>query len=346
MPTEKNENIAETAAAETPAFLESDEDCAIFLTAKELHSGILSQTAPVPAEEIIPTRGASTKRYLALAKKLLPALPVCALSAGLCWALTLATGFDADIGHIQRGCVWFYLMLIPLLAGAALTGTLAYAARRTRQYRLPKTGVGETFTALFAATLLGFHALKEIYTLTTTPPEANLLGPDLTMPAAAALFLCVAYLLLVGLGRRSVLLAWMAMGSIVSCTLILFRDYFDFTLPLNSPVRYMTALTVMGLLLFFLSEARMHTDLWYSSAPFSVAAYGITLVLTGGAGLAQAVLALLGNPQFSLVREVAFAAIAALAFFRLRQLSSLLGDHMPPPPTEEEIRKWMKKTAK
>ncbi len=340
MPTEKNENMT------PPAFLEAEEDCAVFLSAKDLRSGMLSRTPPVPAEELTRTRGASTRRYQKLAKTLLPALPVCALLAGLCWALTLATGFDADIGHIRRGCPWFWLMLLPLLAGAAITGVLAWTARRTRQYRLPRTGVPETFTALFAAALLGFHGLKEIYTLITTPPEANVMGPDLTMPAAVALFLCTAFLLMTGLGRKSVLLPWLAMGSVLSCTLILFRDYFDFTLPLNSPIRYMTALTVMGLLLFFLAEARMYTDLWYCSAPFSVAAYGITIVLTGGASLAFAVLALLGDTSFSLVREIAFAAIAALAFFRLRQLGSLLGDHMPPPPTEEEIRKYGKKTAR
>ncbi len=344
MPTEKNENIPDTE--ETPDFIESDKDCAVFLSVKDMRSGTLSTTPPVPAEEITPTRGASTKRYQSAAKTLTPALPVCALLAGLCWAMALATGFDADIGHIQKSCPWLYLLLIPLLAGAVITGALAFPAKRTRQYRLPKTGVGEAFTALFAAALLGFHALKEIYALTTTPPEANTLGPDLTMPAAVALFFCTAYLLMAGIGRKSAFKPWLAMGSVVSCTLVLFRDYFDFTLPLNSPIRYMTALTIMGLLLFFLAEARMYTDLWYCSAPFSVAAYGITIVLTGGAGMAHAILAILGNPMFSLIRETALAAIAALAFFRLRQLGTLVGDHMPPPPTEEDMRKYLKKNPK
>ncbi len=348
MPTEKSENITENAAAPAETlFPEAEEDCAVFITAKDIRAGILSQTPPVPAEELTPTRGASTRRYVSLVQKTLPALPLCALLTGVLWALTVLLGFDHDIGHIQPGCAWFYLLLIPLLAGVALTGLLFLPARRVRQYRLPHTGVGETFTALFAAALFGFYCLREIYTLSTTPPPAasQSVLPNLGLPTAVVMIFCTLYLLLTGLGKRGLALSWCAMGSAAGCMLALFRDYFDFTLPLNSPLRHMNALILMALMLFFVTEARMHTDLWYTTVPYSTAVYAMTILITGGLGLGQAILAATGNIHFSLIREMAYVAMGGLAFCRLKSLTALVADHLPPPPSTEDIRKAARKNG-
>ena len=57
-------------------------------------------------------------------------------------------------------------------------------------------------------------------------------------------------------------------------------------------------------------------------------------------------LAFTGHRQFQLLEEAAFIALAALAFIRLKGLPALIGDHMPPPPTEDEIKKMAKKAGK
>ncbi len=348
MSTEKSENVTETTSA-APEFMESYRDCAVFLTAKDVRAGVLSATPPVSADQISPTRGASTRRYTSLAHRIVPILPILALVSGICWALTLLFGFDWDIGHVQVGCIWFYAMLLPLVLGFVLTGVLAVVGRRVRQYRLPTVGTPETFAALFAAALLGFDCLREIYIHATTPPvltastAAAVVLPNLALPAALLMLCCVVYLLLTGLGKGRIALAWCAMGAAAGCMLVLFRDYFDFTLPLNSPLRYMSALSIMALLLFFIAEARMHTDLWYATVPFSVCAYSLTLLLTGSISLGQSILACTGSSAFSLLHNFALIATAVFSFFRLLSLTFLLGDHMPPPPSADEIRKSQRK---
>lgn len=342
--TENNENleeIPETAAA--PAFTESNEDCAVFLKRDQL-----SDTPPVPAQSITPTRGKSTKQFSARLRLLLPAPAGLAILSGTFWALTCLTTFDWNIGHIGVGSVWFVLTLLCLAAGAVCGVLLAIPARRTRQFRLPAAGLPETFCGLFTAVLLGISGLRALYDQFTTPPAAASMINTGTLGklAAVGILFCALYFLCAGLGKRGVLMTVLSMLSCVGVMLVLFRNYFDFTLPLNSPLRNAATLAWAALLLFFIAEARSHVDLWYTDVPFTVIAYHAVILLCGGFGLGQAIQAMLGSTQFNLISETAFLAAAVLALFRLKNLPSLLGDHIPPPPTEEEVKKAARKRRK
>ena len=70
------------------------------------------------------------------------------------------------------------------------------------------------------------------------------------------------------------------------------------------------------------------------------------LLLCGCTGIGQAVLAFAGFASFSLLEEAAFISLAVLAFFRLKKLTALIGDHLPPPPTEDDVKKMEKKLKK
>jgi hypothetical protein len=80
-------------------------------------------------------------------------------------------------------------------------------------------------------------------------------------------------------------------------------------------------------------------DLWYTGTAYTVFTYCFVILICGTVGLGQAIAAFAGCGSFNLIGETAFLAAAALAFFRLKSLPSLLGDHLPPPPTEEEVKK-------
>jgi len=348
--TEKRENEIPASAAPapeqakaSPAFPESDKDHAVFLKRNQL-----SATPAVPADKLTPTRGRSTKQFTALFGILLPAISVLAVLAGICWALTCLLSFDWELGHPAAGSVWYILTIVLLALGLVCTGLLALRGRRTRQYRYPVSGMGETFCAFLAAALFGIGCLRQVYDLFFTAPESvSALSSDtLNRLAVLSLLFCVLYFLFVGLNKTGGIMSLLSMASCLAVMLTLFRDYFDFTLPLNSPLRNLSTLVYAALLLFFLAEARMHTDLWYTGVPFSVLAYASVILLAGSVGLGQAVSALTGNTAFSLIEQAAFLAAAGLSYCRLKQLPSLIADYLPPPPTEDEIKKAEKRLAK
>lgn len=338
-----SENTQTCTQPTEPDIIENENDCALFLK-----KGQLSETPPVPAEKLPMTRGASTRRFTGLFRKGLWAPVGLAVLAGIFWSLTCLTTFDWDIGHIASGSLWFTLAALCWGIGFAGTAALMIPAWRVRQYRFPDTGLGETFSGFLAAALFGVHALRQLMTAFTTAPSsaAMINTAALSKLAAGCLFLTALYFLCTGLGRRGVLLTVLSMGGCVSVMLVLFRDYFQFDLPLNSPVRNLSMLAYAALLLFFLAETRVNVDLWYTGVPFTVLANVSVILLTGAYGLAEVILSVTGNMQFSMVEGVAFLAAAALAFFRLQKLPSLLGDHLPPPPTEDEVKKAARKKQK
>lgn len=340
MDSENTEMIEQT---NTPPAEERDCDCAVFLK-----KGQLSETPAVPAEELPLIRGKSTGRFAALLRKLLFAVPVLALLAGGGWTLTCLQDFDWALGHIETGSLWFPLALVLWGLGFAATAALMLVGRRVRQYRFPTAGMGEVFCSFLAAALFGVLGLRQILTaFTTAPSSAAVIDTGaLSKLAAGFLFLTALYFLCTGIGRRGILPTALAMGGCVSIMLVLFRDYFRFDLPLNSPVRNLSMLAYAALLLFFIAETRVHVDLWYTGVPFTVFADLSVILLTGGYGLAELILSFTGNGQFSIIEGAAFFGAAGLAFFRLKQLPALIGDHLPPPPTEDEIRKAEKKQKK
>jgi len=339
----ESENTEKRDGCTESVILESDNDCALFLK-----KGQLSETPPVPAQELPMTRGASTRRFTGLFRKALWVPVGLGGLAGVFWALTCLQDFHWDIGHVASGSLWFTLAMLCWILGFAGTAVLMLPARRVRQYRFPETGLGETFSGFLAAALFGVHALRLVMTAFTTAPSsaAAINTAGLAKLAAGCLFLAALYFLCTGLGRHGVLMTVLSMGGCVSVMLVLFRDYFQFDLPLNSPIRNLSMLAYASLLLFFLSETRMHVDLWYTGVPFTLLANGSVLLLTGACGLAEVILSFAGYTQFSMIEGAAFLAAAALAFFRLQKLPLLIGDHLPPPPTEDEVKKAAKKKQK
>lgn len=336
-------NIPSEETVGEPAFVNSPRDCAVFLKRDQL-----STTPAVPAETMTAVRGKSTRDFTVFLKKILPVPAVLALLSGVCWGMTCLSAFDWGIGHIAGSSVWFAAALACLILGLGCTAMLMIPARRTRQYRFPTVGLAETFCSFFTAAMLGIRGFRLLYEQFTTAPESAAMVNTALLGklAAVGMFVCAAYFLCLGLGRRGAVMTVLSMGSCLGVMLVLFRDYFDFTLPLNSPLRNFAMLAWAALLLFFIAETRVHVDLWYTGTAYTVFTYCFVILICGTVGLGQAIAAFAGCSSFNLIGETAFLAAAALAFFRLKSLPSLLGDHLPPPPTEEEVKKAEKKLKK
>lgn len=342
----KSIKITSTVSAPSQDLVDVDVDCAKFVSGKEL-----SDTPPIPAEALPRLWGRSSKSFTRYFHCLLYFFPILALLAGVACALTLLLDFDSGISHIQKDSLWFALTLAFWSSGIVLLLFAIFPfGRRVRQYRPAKADTGVTFCGFFTAAMLCLLSLRQLYTAFTTAPDTDAVVDILPLTKLAAVFLLMGafYFLYVGLGKRdpqgNTLGMVLSLAACVAVIMVLFRDYFDFTLPLNSPLRHLATLAWSGLLLFLLSEARMQVDLWYTNVPFTIFACLFAVLFTGAYGLTGVIVALAGQSlQFDLIQSAMFLGVGALAFFRVRQLPDLIGDHLPPPPTKDEIKKYAKK---
>ncbi|MBE6724675.1 MAG: hypothetical protein E7576_05680 [Ruminococcaceae bacterium] len=204
---------------------------------------------------------ASDKRPAGFA--LLLSFPVLGVLLAVCYAAAMARDFEFDIGHFVRGSVFFHLAAAFGVIGALLAvGIAAFTAGRTAFTELPRPTPLSVFggalgailsVALFMQNLLGYRAAL-------AAEETESLSPAKLFLASAVigLFLAAALILSLSAERRH---RWYAL----ICTLLgafsvnvaMFAAYFDFTVPLNSPVRNFTTVCQASVLLFLLGEARI-----------------------------------------------------------------------------------------
>jgi len=339
MPPETKTDV-QLSSAETVSdnIIQIDED-----TYVHRDKNALSPTPPVDAHTLPLIQGKRTRSFLRLYAAFLKFLPIFAVLGGIFWILTISMTFDSDIGHVRKGSPWFILCCICLAAGIVYTLFTAAGSRFSRQYRIATPGMPEIFLSFFTAGLFGIRFLQELYTLVVDSGMEK--AGTTTVLAAVTMLFPALYFVCMGLGKRGTLVTVMAMGSIAHMMFTLFRDYFDFTLPLNSPLRGMATLACAALLLFFIAEGRMHVNLWQAELPFSVFAAACTVLLTGAAGIGQIVLSLTSG-NFALLEQVQYLAAAGIAFCRLAAYPRSMGDYVPAPPTKEDIARFDKKQKK
>ncbi len=192
--------------------------------------------------------------------------PVLGVALAVCYAAAMALDFEFDIGHFAPDSVFFHAAAVLGLIGCALS--VFYAASlcgRTVFLSTPEPSPLSVFGGILAAgmavlvfmqTLLGYGEAKASETLLTAGALSS--AKLFLISAAVGLFLAAAVLLPLKKERRR---AWYTLICILlgglSVNIAMFAAYFDFSLPLNSPVRNFTTLMQAAVLLFLLSEARI-----------------------------------------------------------------------------------------
>lgn len=222
----------------------------------------------------------------------------------------------------------------------------------TKEEKRP-TAFGTMITNLFSGTCavgLFVYGILSILDVLRTGQEGSaasfqtslllpLLLETVTLPAAALFFYKEAGLLKSGGSSH----ALAGMGAVLSVTCTLFRRYFDFTLPMNSPIRNALIVAEACLLLYFLSQTR--TILQRNTPAFFTFATGCTLFLSGSFSFGLLLTFLLAPDQcpngVSLLRcfFLFFSACSAASLFAAGKVPVA-------PPAGEKDEKKEKKAQK
>lgn len=261
----------------------------------------------------------NTKPYAPLYRRLLFCAGACGLIGGVFLYLTYMFAYDADIQHFQYTSPLWIVCCTAYIIGFVLIIVNALAAWKKAAFKreLPKEfagGLAEVFFGYFAAVLYAICFLREIGSLALLDKATVL-----QQTAAYTAVLPALYFLVSNLSKKiTILNTLLAFGGTAAVVLSMFRDYFDLTMPLNGSVRILTTVASSAMLLFFLSEARLHIAPEKSSVPAFVLANGCTGVILTSMGLAQGIFAFTDSEKtFAVLPQAAMAAVGCLAFCRL-----------------------------
>ena len=197
-----------------------------------------------------------SNRFLKFAKKFSPVFLTLAIFSALSVSVALVCNFDEEIGHFSRGSVWFYLLCALTVISAISSAVFAIlSSKKISLYKEP----GEDLFSLFASVLCALvSAAAFIFFLISLPGYSvsknllQILSGLLLVFLAAGVFISVfpKY-------KSSPARAVLILLGCVAVNLDMFARYFDFTLPLNSPIRNLETIMQACALLFLLSEARL-----------------------------------------------------------------------------------------
>lgn len=261
------------------------------------------------------------------------------LSAGAVLFCAYRFSYTVEIAYFEAGSLLF-LAACALLAIGVLSAVAMWGLTR-KKYSLtgaPTNGRWETFFALFAAVLYLAACVRSALAF-DAPGKLELV-------ATAMLVFPAAYLLCLSVEPKKTAQAtpWLALGGALSAIAQLFRQYFDASLPLNAPARHLETLATIGVLLFFLAEARDRIGTGYATASFSAFANGTAAALSGGIGLAHTAYTLTGcrfapNAAANALWCAALFATGLLALCRTVQLPALFCPYHAPFVSGNDNRK-------
>lgn len=246
-------------------------------------------------------------------------LIILAVLTGLFLFLAVRNDFDSGIGHFVRGSALFYGFAGSCLAAFVLcVGFGAWAKKHMALPENHEVSIAQIFTAYSAALAALVIFVTDVYAMIR-------FGGD-TIPGVAELITLPGFTVFFVLGvsptrRGGKAHAIAGFFACLSVNFMLFKSYFDFTLPLNSPIR--NALTMMeaALLLFLLSETR--SILGKNTPVFYYIATGIAVSVMGGIALGLLLVTLLVPAEIpegvSLLRCILCIMVSACAVFSLLQ---------------------------
>lgn len=262
---------------------------------------------------------------------------VLAIVIGAGFAAALLRGFDAEIMHFDS-TVWFWLFSAGMVISAVI-GIMLAVLSRGYNVTLPSDRrlsyldlVGRIFGALAALNVFG-RFIKNRFIDHLYPSKFSSLSGFL------ALFIAVA--LILGLTKnhgKAKVSAVVHLVAAVAMTAMVFTAYFDFSSPVNGPVRNAETVALCSSLLVLLSETRLSLsgqDVPLG-APFAVfvnffaasASLGIGAMCFLPVAADKSLYEVLSVNRLAVVLGVSIVALA-----RMFSLADML--QIPPPPKEE-----------
>lgn len=283
----------------------------------------------------------STIPFIRILTGTVPVLAVLGIVIALTLSTGLVTSFDEEIGHFEYGSVMFYTMAAGVIVSAVLSAVLGRSANTKFSLTVfpdshPLSLCASYFTAILAA-VSSAAAFYDIYVLHIRPAGTLELLSAAFLPAVTVSMLLGAH----EKTRQSVVRIVFALLAVLAINFTMFACYFDFTLPLNSPVRNLVTIVQAGVLLVLLSEVRLAISTEHrSSAPFLVfsSAFAASAVLGISFGLCVFGFVSPDAPAMgiSVYRFACYFGIALLALSRLLALNTAAGTYVAPPTENPE----------
>lgn len=288
--------------------------------------------------------------FIRTLKKWIPVLPVIGVVVALALSGGLVMDFDEDIGHFVFGSGSFYVMTVGIIAAVVVSAILGVRARgkfSLVQYpeSVPLSICSSYFTAVMAA-VTAVASLYDVFVL-------KLHTGSTLEPLSAVLFPAIAISMLLGSHektRQSVVCILFAILAALAVNLNMFACYFDFTLPLNSPVRNVITIAQAGVMLLLLSEVRLAlSEKKRATAPFYVftSAFAASAVLGISFGLCVYgfVSPDAADMGISIYRFACYFGVGLLGLSRLLALDTAAGTYVAPEPEESEPEDYNKSFA-
>ncbi len=279
--------------------------------------------------------------YVRSLTKKVPMLPILGLVIAVFLSTGLVTAFDDAIGHFEYGAVTFYVTAAGIAVSAVVSALLGRLAQEKFSFAaypesVPLSACASYFTAVMAAVTAAAE-LYDIYVLRTHAAGKLEIFAAVLLPALTVSAVLGAH----EKTRHSAVRVIFALLAVLALNLNMFACYFDFTLPLNSPVRNIITIAQAGTMLVLLSEVRLalspetratspffvFTSAFASSAvlgiTFGLCVYGFVSPDAAGMGI-------------SIYRFACCFGVALLALSRLLALNTAAGTYVAPPEPETD----------
>lgn len=238
--------------------------------------------------------------------------------------------FDREVGHFAYNSTWLYVIGASLALSAIVSGILGLISKNKFSFaEFPET----TWLSWFASFLGGIMAI--IYAVRLA--ECYRTGSSPLSLLSGILFAALAISLILGCFRRRSTSLFRAVFSILAALSVIasmFACYFDFTLPINSPVRHLITVDQAGVVLMLLQESRfaIAPEKRATSGFFAFStAFASSAVLGISSGLVIFTLAAQGDYGFTLspFQFSCYAAIGLLALARLLTFGKTIKEYIP-----------------
>lgn len=254
--------------------------------------------------------------------------------------LAMRNDFDYIIGHFDSASLSFGILKFAAIAAVIVSCALALVARKSASFA---DDPAETPITTFAAILT---ALMSVAGLVAT-------ALDISLGVAVDRFQTVSIILLpfVGISMilslipslcRSRVRQITAILAVLSVNFSMFSDYFDFTLPLNSPVRNLVTVMKSAALIYLLSEARFSFGKKSERAtvPFFILTSGVAGSVSLGYSLGAIAFSLTSsaadNPNPDIISLALYAAIGIHAIGRFAITVKSAGEYVEPKKEEKK----------
>lgn len=284
--------------------------------------------------------------------------PVLALIIGVSYFAAMKLDFDEDIGHFASGSVPFIVSIVFTVIAAVLSAASYFSAKKYDIVEDEGLSFIYVFGAVFASALsvtvlftglsdmrltaIGSYGTFSVSVLSTQNKfelVSLILSPALAVSYILSLF---------DKTRKSWVRTLFCILSSLCMIFYLFSSYFDFSLPLNSPVKNYLIVLYSSSLLFLLSEARLSFKAAENRASYAFTCFSSLLSSSAALGISLGMLAhrvfnpLINDPNPSVLQCAMFFAVSLTAFARL---CSLHEREKGKKPAEEEAAESVEEEA-